>query len=77
MSVLDVIYNAYCEGKFTVRMPEHTASDKVRLMSIEEMFNMTPLQIEEFEKNFLEIFNDAMKSGFYAGFRTAVRLVSE
>lgn len=77
MGILEVIYNNYCEGRFTVRMPEHTASDNIKIMSIEKMFDMSPQQIEEFESRFLEIYEDAHKSGFYAGFRTAMRVIAE
>lgn len=77
MGILEVIYNAYCEGRFTVKLPEHTASDSFKLTQIEKMFDMSPQQIEEFERRFLEIYEDAQKSGFYAGFRAAVRAASE
>lgn len=77
MGILEVIYNAYCEGEFTVKLPEHTASDNIKITSIEKIFDMSPQQIEEFESRFLEIYDDAHKSGFYAGFRTAVRVITE
>ena len=41
------------------------------------MFDMSPQQIEEFESRFLEICDDAQRRGFYAGFRTAVRVITE
>ena len=77
MGILEVIYNAYCEGEFTVKIPEHSASDNIKITSIEDMFEMTPQQIEEFERKFLEINDNARKCGFYAGFRTAMRILSE
>lgn len=77
MGILEVIYNAYCNGDFTVKLPEHTASDNIKITHIEDMFEMTPQQIEEFERRFLEINDDAQKRGFYAGFRTAMRVLSE
>lgn len=77
MGILEVIYNAYCEGDLTVKIPEHSASDNIKITSIERMFDMSPQQIEEFECRFLEIYDDAQKRGFYAGFRTAMRVISE
>ena len=77
MGILEVIYNAYCEGEFTVKLPEHSASDNIKITKIEDMFEMTPQQIEEFECRFLEINDNARKCGFYAGFRTAMRILSE
>lgn len=77
MGILEVIYNAYCEGNFTVKLPEHSASDNIKITTIEDMFDMSPQQIEEFESRFLEIYDDAQKRGFYAGFRTAMRVLSE
>ena len=61
MGILEVIYNAYCEGEFTVKLPEHTASDNIKITSIEKMFDMSPQQIEEFESRFLEICDDAQR----------------
>ena len=77
MGILEVIYNAYCEGGLTVKIPEHSASDNIKITSIERMFDMSPQQIEEFERRFLEIYDDAQKRGFYAGFRIAMRVISE
>ncbi len=77
MGILEVIYNAYCEGEFTVKLPEHTASDNIKITSIEKMFDMSPPHIEEFESRFLELSGDAQRRGFYAGFRTAVRVITE
>ncbi len=57
MGILEVIYNNYCEGRFTVRMPEHTASDNIKIMSIEKMFDMSPQQISSFFSPFSPFFN--------------------
>lgn len=77
MCILDPIYNAYCEGKFTLYMPEPTLTDNARLTELENKLGLSAQQIEELESVFYEIYTDTEKRGFYAGFKLALRLVAE
>lgn len=77
MSILEPIYNAYCEGEFTLQLLEPTPKENARLTELENKLGMTAQQIEELETIFYEIYINTERRGFYAGFKTAVRLIAE
>lgn len=77
MSIWEQIYNAYCEGLLSIQPPEPSARDEFRLGEIKEKFRMTPEQIAYFENEFFKLSVDIEKRMFKAGFKTALRLISE
>ena len=77
MCILEPIYNAYCEGEFTLQIPEPTPMEHHRLKELESKLGLTAQQREEFESVFYEIYMNTERRGFYAGFKTALKLIAE
>lgn len=77
MSIIRQIYEDYCEGKLSVEPPEPSAHDNLKLTEIEERFEMSAEDIEYFESTYLELCIENEKRLFYAGFKTALRMISE
>ncbi len=77
MSIVRQIYEDYCEGKLSVKPPEPSARDNLKLTEIEEIFEMSEDDIEYFESAYFELCIENEKRLFYAGFKTALRMISE
>ena len=77
MDIWEQLYNAYCEGLLGVKPPEPSAHDSFRIGEIEKTFEMTDEQIRYFENIFFEMSIDAERRMFKAGFKIALRMLSE
>lgn len=77
MSIWEKIYDAYCEGLLSIQPPEPSAWDDFKLSEIEKKFSMTPEQIAYFENEFFNLSINIEKRMFKAGFKIALRLISE
>lgn len=77
MSILEQIYKAYCEGSLSIQPPEPSARDEVRLNELEKKLELTDEQTEYFEREFFKISTEMEKRMFKAGFKAALKLISE
>ena len=77
MDIWEQLYNAYCEGLLSVKPPEPSAHDGIKLDELEKKLEMTDEQILYFENIFFELSIDTERRLFKAGFKTALRMISE
>ncbi|MBD5130430.1 MAG: hypothetical protein HDT43_11015 [Ruminococcaceae bacterium] len=77
MDIWEQLYNAYCEGLLSVKPPEPSAHENYKIDELEKKFEMTDEQVQYFENIIFELSIDAEKRLFKAGFKTALRMLSE
>lgn len=77
MSIIREICEAYCEGRLSVKPPEPSARDNLKLTEIEKRFNMSKEDADYFENEFFELRIQDERRYFYAGFKTALRMMTE
>lgn len=77
MTILEELYEAYCEGRLSVKPPEPAVHEGFVLTSIEEKFELTDEQVGFFEDEYSKLRIDCEKQFFAAGFKVALRLISE
>lgn len=77
MTILEQLYEAYCEGLLSVKPPEPSVHENYRLTKLEEKLELSKEQTEYFENKFFEMRKENEKRLFAAGFKAALQIIAE
>lgn len=77
MTILEELYEAYCEGKLSVKPPEPEVHEGFILTSIEEKFELTDEQVGFFENEYFKLRINTENQFFAADVKVALRMISE
>lgn len=77
MTILEQLYEAYCENLLSVKPPEPSVHENYLLTRLEEKLGLSKEQTEYFEKKFFEMRIEDEKRFFAAGFKVALQIIAE